>query len=229
LVSGTGVDQHVPPAQGRDRPARVVVVAARLTTGTIRRNAAIAAQVEAAGSGTRRRPTLGIAPIIGDVRVAIVDPGAWRKIHRRPFHDAVCRTLQPVVEPFEIGIARPKIAGVDKRVLVGADPQPLGAGAGLNVIERRQDARLEDVVPGGDVKPRNIDRAAEIVPRTERVRSRMGDDLVEKGLPGSEIRVSAQWQPNPPSRCRAGPLGARHRAAGSAPLPKQPSHRVPPR
>src|SRR4029077_7959749 len=106
---------------------------------------------------------------------------------RRLVHDAGRLALQPVIEPREIGIARPEIAVVDEVVLVRADPQLLIADARLNVVERRQYAGLENVEPGRDVKAGDLDRAPEIVRRPEGVGGRVRDDLVEKGLPGREI------------------------------------------
>src|SRR5205085_3682417 len=99
---------------------------------------------------------------------------------------------------------RPEIAGVNEIVLVRADPQFLRAGARLDLLERGDDAGLEDVEPGGDVKPGNVDRAAEIVPSSERVGGRMGDDLVQEGLPGREIGVSGERQPHPIGRADKG-------------------------
>ena len=85
-------------------------------------------------------------------------------------------------------------------MLVRADPQFLRAGARLDVLERGDHAGLEDVEPAGDVKAGDVDRAAEIVPGAERVRRRMGDDLVEKRLPGREIRITGQRQVHPVRR-----------------------------
>jgi len=63
---------------------------------------------------------------------------------------------------------------------------------GLNFIERRQYARLEDVVPGGDVKPGDVDRAAEIVPRAESVMSRASDTVIPYGV---RCRMTGQRGP----------------------------------
>jgi hypothetical protein len=51
----------------------------------------------------------------------------------------------------------------------------------LNVLECRQHTGLEDVEPGGHIKAGNVDGAAEIVPCSEVVRSRVGEDLIEIG------------------------------------------------
>src|SRR6266481_4356395 len=150
--------------------------------------------------GTGRRPALRAEPVVGDVGRTVLDPGARRIRHRRLVDDARLLALKPMAEPFEIGIARPEVAGVNKRVLVRSDPELLGAGAGLDVVECRQDARLEDVEPGGDVKSRDVDGTAEIMPRAKGVGCRMADDLVEKGLPDGKIRVSDQRQTQPISR-----------------------------
>jgi hypothetical protein len=197
LIAGAGLDQHVAPAERRDWAARVVLVAAWRTPGAIRREIALAVQIKPLRPGSRRRPALCTAPVVGGVVCSVVDPGARRVEYGRLVHDAGALALQPVVEPGEIGVVRPEVAGVDKGVLVGADPQFLGAGASLNVVEGRQHARLEDVEPSGDVKSWDVDRAAEIVLRAKYVGSRMADNLIEEGLPGGEIRIAGQRQPQP--------------------------------
>src|SRR5207253_2676003 len=88
-------------------------------------------------------------------------------------------------------------SSINKRVFVRADPQLLGAGAGLDVVECRQHARLEDVEPGGDVKSRDVDGTAEVMPGAKGVGCRMANDLVEKRLPGGKIRVAGQRQSQP--------------------------------
>jgi hypothetical protein len=90
---------------------------------------------------------------------------------------------------------------VNKVVLVGADPQLLIADARLNIVERRQHAGLKDVKPGRHVKAGNVDRATEIMRRSKGVRRRVRDDLVEKGLPGREIRITGERQ-SPTSTAR---------------------------
>ena len=144
-----------------------------------------------------RRPALRMTPVVGDVGGAFFDPGARRIVTRRPVHDPGRLTLQPVVEPLEIGIARPEILLVDEVVIVRADPQELVAGARLDIAEGRHDARLKDVVPGRGVKAGYLDRAPEIVARAKSVRCRMRDDLVEKRLPGREIWIAREGEPQP--------------------------------
>jgi hypothetical protein len=135
--------------------------------------------------------------IIRNIAIAIIDPGARRIEHRRFVDEGAALALQPVVEPFEIRIAHPKIAGVDEVVFVGADPLFLGASPGLDLVERGDHAGLKDVEPGGDMKARYVDGAAEIVPGAEGVVARMGDDLVKKRLPGREVRIGGQRQQQP--------------------------------
>src|SRR4029077_5495642 len=182
---------------GWDRPARIIIVATRRATRPGSGYAAVAAQIEPLRSRARRRPALRAEPVVGDVGRTVLDPGARRISDRRLVHDPGFLALEPMVEPFEIGVARPEASGIDKRVLVGADPQLLSAGAGLDVVERCHNTRLEDVEPGGDVKSGDVDGAAEIVRRTERIGCRMSDDLVEEGLPGGKIRVAGQRQAQP--------------------------------
>src|SRR5215510_7499847 len=73
-----------------------------------------------------------------------------------------------------------------------------------NVLERRQDAGLEDVEPRGHMKTGNVDGAAEIVPRPEVVRGWVGDDLIEIGLPGGKVRVAGERQVHPVCRLDEG-------------------------
>ncbi len=111
--------------------------------------------------------------------------------------------LQPVVEPLEIGIARPEIRLVDEVVIVRPDPQELVAGARLDIVEGRDDARLEDVVPGRGVKAR-VSRSC--AGNCGRARNASGagwrDDLVEKRLPGREIRIAREREAAASPRCR---------------------------
>src|SRR6266851_7396420 len=93
----------------------------------------------------RRRPALGPAPVVGGITGAVLDPGTRRIKHRRLVEQRARFTLQPIAEPGEIRVARPEIVGIDKIVLVGADPQFLRAGARLDVLERGDDAGLENV------------------------------------------------------------------------------------
>ena len=79
-------------------------------------------------------------------------------------------------------------------MLVRAHPQFLRAGARLDVLKCGDDAGLENVEPAGQVKTGYVDRAPEIVPIAEIVRRWMPDDLVEKRLPGDEIRILGERQ-----------------------------------
>ena len=99
-------------------------------------------------------------------------------------------------------------------MLVGANPQFLIADPRLNILECRQHAGLEDIEPGGHMKTGNVDGAAEIVPRPEVVRSGVGDDLIEIGLPGGKIRVAGERQAHPVCRLdeRRGGLARRLQA-----------------
>src|SRR4029077_16078007 len=81
-------------------------------------------------------------------------------------------------------------------------------GSGLDVVKRRQHARLEDVEPGGNVESRDVDSTAEIMPCARGVGCCMTDDLVEKGLPGGEVRVAGQRQAQPIRRRNEWPLGS---------------------
>src|SRR6266436_7920356 len=65
LVARAGVDQHVAPAQGWDRAARIILVAAWRTPGTIGRETALAVQIEPVWPGSRRRPALCMTPVVG--------------------------------------------------------------------------------------------------------------------------------------------------------------------
>src|SRR5262249_51460327 len=149
--------------------------------------AAVTTEIEPSRPRLPRRPALGLAPIVRDVGFAVFGPSARRIEHRRLVHDAGGFALQPMIEPCEIGVARPEIAAIDEMMLVRADPQLLIADARLKVVERRDYAGLENVEPARDVEAGDLDRAAEIVGRPEGVRRRMRNDLVEKGLPRREI------------------------------------------
>src|ERR1043166_7759034 len=117
-----------------------------------------------------------MAPVIGHIAGTVLDPGAGGIAHRRLLHDTGALAFEPMVEPGEIRITWPEIGLVHKVVLVGANPQFLIADPRLNVVERCQYAGLEDIEPGGHMKTRNIDSAAEIVPCPEVVRGGVGDD-----------------------------------------------------
>src|ERR1044071_5309150 len=103
-------------------------------------------------------------------------------------------------EPFKIGIAWPKIGGVDEVVLVRSDPQLLCSGGRLDFLEGGVDAGLKDVKPAGHMKTWHIDRATEIVPRTKDIRRWVSDDLVEKRLPQGKVRIASQRQMQPVRR-----------------------------
>src|ERR1051325_6171680 len=103
-------------------------------------------------------------------------------------------------EPFKIGIAWPKIGGVDEVVLVRSDPQLLRSGARLDFLEGGDDAGLKDVKPAGHMKTWDIDRATEIVPRTKDIRRWVSDDLVAKRLPQGKVRRVSQRQMQPDRR-----------------------------
>src|SRR5207248_687508 len=99
---------------------------------------------------------------------------------KRPFRFSTATA--PIPRTKRKRVARPEIAMVDEVVLVGADPQLLIANARLEIVERRQHAGLKHVEPGCDVEAGDLDRAAEIVRRSKRVRCRVRDDFVEKRL-----------------------------------------------
>src|SRR5215472_4203830 len=122
LVARPGVDQHVTPARGWDWPARIITVATRRTARPIGCETAITAEIEPPRPRLRWRPALGTPPIVRDIGFAVFDPGARRIDYRWLVHDAGGLALQPVIEPCEIGIARPEIAVIDEIVLVRADP-----------------------------------------------------------------------------------------------------------
>ena len=109
-----------------------------------------------------------------------------------------------MAEPLEVRVAGPEIAGVNEVVLVGADPQLLRSGTGLDFLERGDNAGLEDVEPGGDMKPGDVDGAAEIMASAEGVRRRVADDFVEERLPDCEVRVARQRQTQPIRRIDKG-------------------------
>src|SRR3954467_14312701 len=92
-------------------------------------------------------------------------------------------------------------------MLVRPDPQLLGAGARLDVLERRDEAGLENVELARDMKSGNVDRPPEIMPSAEVVLCRVADDLVEEGLPGRELGGAGQGQPHPVGRSDEGRRG----------------------
>ena len=101
---------------------RIVAIGAGSTASAIGREAAVAAQIEPLRRCARWRPTFDTNPVIRNVAIALINPRARRIEHRGFVDEGAALALQPVVEPFEIRVAHPKIAGVDEVVFVGADP-----------------------------------------------------------------------------------------------------------
>src|SRR5215469_14674541 len=129
LIARPGIDQHIAPTEGWDWSARIIAVTTRRPARAIGAEIAVTAEIEPPRPRLRWRPALGMAPIVGYIGFAVFDPGARRIEYRWLVHDAGGPALQPIIEPCEIGIARPEIAVIDEIVLVGADPQLLIADA----------------------------------------------------------------------------------------------------
>ena len=174
LVARTAVDQHVTPAEGWNRTPGVVDITAPVAARTVRAEAAVAPQIQPLADDSRRRPVLGVTPVIGDIAGLVRNPGTGRIQNRRLIRDPGRRILEPVVKPLEVGIAWPEVTLIHKVVAVGSDPQALVSDAGLNVAKGGQHAGQKNVEPGGDVKTGHAESSPESCGGRERRRARGG-------------------------------------------------------
>src|SRR6266478_5793174 len=140
----------------------IVEVTSGLAIWTVGAEAAIARQIELLLNGSRRRPTLRMAPIIGNVIFLVGDPRAWRIEDRRLVHNPRALALEPVIKPLEVRIACPEVAFIHEVMGVGSDPQTLVADARVKMRKGGQYAGLENIEPAGDMKTGDVDRRAKV-------------------------------------------------------------------